>query len=104
MLHVVSARNAEELERAFTTMAEHRDEGMIVQGAFTTSFGWIAHSGLRHRLPSISAPKEFAEAGGLLAYGASQIELARRATYYIAQSFTGPSLPICRLSSPPNSN
>jgi len=89
MLHVVSVWNAEELERAFTTMAEHRDEGVIVQGVFTTSFGRIAQFGLRHRLPSISAPKEFAEAGGLLAYGASQIELARRATYYIARILHG---------------
>src|SRR5512143_4028195 len=81
MLHVVSVRNAEELERAFTTMAERRDEGVIVQGVFTASFGRIAQFGLRQRLASISAPKEFAEAGGLLAYGVSQIELARRATY-----------------------
>ena len=88
-LHVVSVRSAGELERAFATMAEHRDQGVIVQGVFTASFGRVAQFGLRHRLASISAPKEFAESGGLLAYGASQIELARRATYYVARILRG---------------
>jgi putative ABC transport system substrate-binding protein len=88
-LHVVSVRRVEELERAFATMAEHQDEGVIVQGIFTASFGQIAQFGLRHRLPSISAPKEFAEAGGLFAYGASQIELAHRATFYVARILRG---------------
>jgi len=88
-LHVVSVRNPEGLERAFATMAEHRDEGLIVQGVFTASFGQIAQFGLRHRLPSISAPKEFAEAGGLFAYGASQVALARRATFYAARILRG---------------
>src|SRR6266850_5077100 len=34
-VHVVIARNAEELERAFATMAEHQDEGVLVQAIFT---------------------------------------------------------------------
>jgi len=89
-LHVVNVSNTEELERAFATMAEHRDEGVIVQGPmFTTSFRRIAQSSLRHRLASVSAPKEFAEAGGLLAYGASQIDLARRAMFYVARILRG---------------
>jgi putative tryptophan/tyrosine transport system substrate-binding protein len=89
-LHVVSVPKAEDLERAFATMAERRDEGVIVQGPiFTTSFRLIAQSGLRHHLPTVSSPKEFAEAGGLLAYGASQVELARRAMFYVARILRG---------------
>ena len=45
-LHVVSVRSAGELERAFATMAEHRDQGVIVQGVFTASFGRVAQFGL----------------------------------------------------------
>src|SRR5262249_36773812 len=80
----------EQLERAFATMADQRDEAVIVQGPiFTASFGRIAELALRYRLASVSAPKEFAEAGGLLAYGASQIELVRRAMFYVAQILRG---------------
>jgi putative ABC transport system substrate-binding protein len=82
--------NAEQLERAFATIGNNHDEGVIVQGPiFTTSFGRIALLSLRHGLPSVSTPKQFAEAGGLLAYGASQIELIRRATFYVAQILRG---------------
>jgi putative ABC transport system substrate-binding protein len=87
-VHVVSVTDAEELERAFAMITAQHDEGVIVQGpVFTTSFGRIAQLGLRHRLPMIAAPKEFAETGGLLAYGASQIELTRRAMSHVAHSF-----------------
>ena len=89
-LRVVSVPKAEEMERAFAGMAERRDEGVIVQGPiFTASFRLIAQSGLRHHLPTVSSPKEFAEAGGLLAYGASQVELARRAMFYVARILRG---------------
>jgi putative ABC transport system substrate-binding protein len=40
-------------------------------------------------LPAVSAPKEFAEAGGLLAYGASQIDLAKRAMFHVARILRG---------------
>ena len=88
-VHVVSVRNAEELEGAFATMAEHQDEGVIVQGIFSTAFERIAQLGLRHRLPSSSSQKAFAEAGGLFAYGANHIELARRAAFYAARILGG---------------
>jgi len=89
-VHVVSVPTAEALERAFATMAEHQDEGVIVQGpVFTPSFGRIAQLGLRHRLPLVSAPREFAEAGGLLAYGANQLDLTRRAMFHVARILRG---------------
>jgi putative ABC transport system substrate-binding protein len=89
-LHVINVLNAEEIKRAFETIVDHHDEGVIVQGPiFIASFEKIAQLGLRYHLPSVSAPKEFAEAGGLLAYGASQIELVRRAMLYVARILRG---------------
>ena len=89
-VHVVSVSRDEELERAFKAIADHHDEGVIIQGPiFIPSFEQIAKLSLRHRLPSVSAPKEFAEAGGLVAYGASQIELTRRAMFYVARILRG---------------
>jgi hypothetical protein len=53
-VHVVNVPNAEQLERAFATIGDNHDEGVIVQGPiFTTSFGRIALLSLRHRLPSV---------------------------------------------------
>jgi putative ABC transport system substrate-binding protein len=89
-VHVVSVTRAEELERAFKAIADHHDDGVVVQGPiFMPSFGQIARLGLQYRLPSVSAPREFAEAGGLLAYGASQIDLTRRAMFYVARILGG---------------
>jgi putative ABC transport system substrate-binding protein len=89
-LHVVQVRNGDDLERAFVTMTNHQDEAVVIQGPiFIPLFGRIAQMGLRHRLPSISTPKEFAEAGGLLAYGANQIEMTRRAMWYVARILQG---------------
>ena len=88
-VHVVSVRNVEELDRAFATMAEQRDEAVIVQPIFTSSAGRIAQLGLRYRLPTISTQKEFVEAGGLLAYGASQLDLARRGMFHVARVLRG---------------
>jgi putative tryptophan/tyrosine transport system substrate-binding protein len=89
-LHVINVLNAEELNRMFEKIVDHHDEGVMVQGPiFTASFGRIAQLGLRYHLPSVSAPKEFAEAGGLLAYGASQIDLVRRAMLYVARILRG---------------
>jgi ABC-type uncharacterized transport system substrate-binding protein len=89
-VHVVSVPNADGLDSAFATIVDQRDEAVILQGPiFTASFGLIASLGLRHRLPLVSAPREFAEAGGLLAYGASQLELTRRAMLYVARILRG---------------
>jgi hypothetical protein len=70
-------------------MAEHQDAGVIVQGFFTMSSERIEQLGLRHRLPSISSRKAFAEAEGLFAYGASQIELAGGPQFYAARILGG---------------
>jgi len=57
-VHIVSVSKPEELAGAFKTMADHHDEGVIVQGPiFIPSFAQIARLGLRHHLPSVSAPK-----------------------------------------------
>ena len=44
---------------------------------------------LRHRLPPISGLRQFAEAGGLLSYGPSSIDLWRRAAGYVDKIFRG---------------
>lgn len=88
-LHVAGVRELDELDRAFATMTKERVEAVIVQGVFSGSFGRIAQLCLRSRLPSASSQSGFAEAGGLLVYGARQSDMQRRAGYYVARILKG---------------
>ena len=56
----------------------------------------------KSRLPAISGVREFADAGGLLAYGANLADLTRRAAGYVDRFSKGQNLQISRSSSPPN--
>jgi ABC-type uncharacterized transport system substrate-binding protein len=53
------------------------------------NLSYIADLGLKRRLPGIFWRAEFAEAGGLMAYGASQTEQFRRAAYVVAKILKG---------------
>jgi ABC-type uncharacterized transport system substrate-binding protein len=50
---------------------------------------YIADLGLKRRLPGIFWREDFAEAGGLMAYGANQIEQSRRAAYVVDKILKG---------------
>ena len=50
---------------------------------------YIADLGLKKRLPGIFWREEFAEAGGLMAYGANQMEQSRRAAYVVDKILKG---------------
>ena len=49
----------------------------------------IADLAVKHRLPTVSGPKEHAEAGGLMAYGPSFPDMYRRAAYYVDRILKG---------------
>jgi putative tryptophan/tyrosine transport system substrate-binding protein len=49
----------------------------------------LAELALRHRLPLMFAFREYAEAGGLMAYGPSYVELFQRAAGYVDRILRG---------------
>jgi putative ABC transport system substrate-binding protein len=49
----------------------------------------LAELALQHRLPGVFGFKEYAEAGGLMSYGADFNDLARRAALYIDKILKG---------------
>jgi putative ABC transport system substrate-binding protein len=73
-LLLVEARRSDQLEQAFSTMAKHRADGLIVfpSTMFFNARRQIVDLARRHSLPSIYGAREFAELGGLISYGASQ--------------------------------
>ena len=80
----------EELRPAFAAMAADRAEALATSEdpVLTASADAIADLALAHRLPSIG-PVEFAEAGGLIGYGANSLDLYRRAARVAARILKG---------------
>jgi ABC-type uncharacterized transport system substrate-binding protein len=89
-LEVARAHGPGEFDRAFEAMAGSQVDSVVVteDGEFAASFPTIAALALRKRLPSIGA-KEYAEAGGLLGYGANILALYRRAAYFVDRILKG---------------
>jgi putative ABC transport system substrate-binding protein len=85
------ARNVEELQVAFSTMATRRVEAVLA--VTDTVFGDLREQltklSLKNRLPVISERREFAEAGGLIAYGVDIPDMFRRAAFYVDKILTG---------------
>jgi putative ABC transport system substrate-binding protein len=90
-LHSVEVRRPDDFNDAFATIARERPDALIV---FSEPLA-LAHKQrivdftTQHRLPMISETREFAEAGGLMTYGASLPALFHRAAYYVDRILKG---------------
>src|SRR3954451_13939008 len=90
-LHVLKASSENEINTAFASLAQ-LDAGALIAGAdpFLTSrreqFVALAS---RHAVPSIYAWREFADAGGLISYGASLISALRLVGHYAGKVLKG---------------
>jgi putative ABC transport system substrate-binding protein len=82
-------RNASELDRAFASMLRAHVGGVIVSLTLRPHFQAIAQFALKNRLPTISGPREFVEAGGLMAYGPHYPDLFRRSAAYVDKILRG---------------
>jgi putative ABC transport system substrate-binding protein len=90
-LHSVSVHTVEDFDGAFATMARERVGGVFVVGSSLTAShpARLAALALKHRLPSMFSGRLFVEAGGLMSYGADQVDLIRRAVIYIDKILKG---------------
>jgi len=89
-LQQVGARGPDELDGAFSTMVKgHVDAVIIIEdGMLIADARGIAALAARRRLPSAGF-KEFAEAGGLMAYGVNFPDMFRRAATFVDKIFKG---------------
>ena len=87
----VTAQTPQEIETAFSAMVRENAGAVIValDPLFIQQVTQIAAQATRHRLPSIFANREYAEAGGLMSYGQNQVDIYRRAAGYIDRIFKG---------------
>jgi putative ABC transport system substrate-binding protein len=89
-IQVFEARTHKDLIDAFSTIAKSRNDAVLIQQdtLFISYAREIAGFAIKQRLPS-SGMKEYAEAGGLFGYGASDAELYRRAAYFVDRLLKG---------------
>lgn len=87
----VQLRNADELEKAFAVLRHKHAQAMAVvtDGVTYNQRGRIGDLAAKGRLPAIYEVEIFASAGGLISYGPSYTDLARRAATYVDKILRG---------------
>jgi putative tryptophan/tyrosine transport system substrate-binding protein len=90
-LHILEAGTPDDLQSAFTAMAEQRAEALYVMehsflGVHRTQ---IADLATKSRLPTFFALRGGVDAGGLMSYAANVIEMHRRAAVYVDKLLKG---------------
>ena len=87
----VEASTAPEIDKAFSAMAREKAGAVIVinDTFFIQQRPQIVELATKNRLPSISAVREYAEAGGLMSYGSSISDNFRRVATYVDKIFKG---------------
>jgi ABC-type uncharacterized transport system substrate-binding protein len=91
-LQSVEVSRADDLDRAFAAMAKGGAQALIVPAVNPFAFvnrSQIARLAQRERLPSIYGTKDYADAGGLMAFGPNVVDQWRRAATYVDKILKG---------------
>jgi len=90
-LHPVGAQDPKELERTFSALVGKRVEGLIVfpDGMFIAQAPLIIALAARSRLPAMYGVREYAEAGGLMTYGANLSDMFRLGASFVDKILKG---------------
>jgi putative ABC transport system substrate-binding protein len=90
-LQLLEARAPGDFAGAFSAMTKERAGGVIIfsSSMFNAERTRIAELAAKSRVPAISSLREFAEAGGLMAYGVNLGESFRRAATYVDKILKG---------------
>lgn len=90
-LRTVEARNGDEVERAFATLARERPDAVIVLAdpVLATHAARVAELAIRHRLPTVGGSRDAGAAGLLLCYGPDYGDAYRLAPGYVDRILKG---------------
>jgi putative ABC transport system substrate-binding protein len=90
-LQYLDIRGPNDIETAFRAASKSRAEAVLVLGGpvFTSNRKQLIDLAAKSRTPATYTRPEFAEAGGLLTYGASYNDLFRRAATYVDKILKG---------------
>jgi putative ABC transport system substrate-binding protein len=90
-LQLLETRTPEDLERVFAAAAKDRAPALIVLPGpvLLTEHRRVVELAAKIRVPAIYFAREFAEAGGLMAYGADMGDILRGAASYVDKILKG---------------
>jgi putative ABC transport system substrate-binding protein len=90
-LQALEANSPSGIDAAFMKMASDQAQALLIfaDPLMVTNVQKLADLSLKNRLPAIFGFREFADAGGLLSYGASIHWIFRRAAAYVDKIFKG---------------
>jgi putative ABC transport system substrate-binding protein len=90
-LQLLEARGPNEFDGAFAAMATERVGALVVVSdvIFNSHQTRLVDLAARSRLPAAYGVRESVEAGGLMSYGASFLDLHRRAATYVDKILKG---------------
>jgi len=90
-LQLLGARGPGEIDSAFAAMTHEQASAVIVlvDAVLQNNRTRITDLAARHRLPAVYGLSEYAEAGGLLAYGPNRLDMFRRAATYVDRILKG---------------
>jgi ABC-type uncharacterized transport system substrate-binding protein len=90
-MEVVHAATPPDIDKAFGSLSERR-VGALLLGAdafYGNHIQKLVSLAARHKMPAMYYRREFAEAGGLASYGASNIDAYRQVGVYVARVLKG---------------
>jgi putative ABC transport system substrate-binding protein len=90
-LQSVEIRGSDDFDSAFSAMTRERAEALIAFSDPLIVFHGrrITDLAAKNRLPAVYASREVVDAGGLMSYGASSIDMFRRAAVYVGKILKG---------------
>ena len=83
----VSVRTPEEIDAVFSMVKKEGADAVVVQGSLASKT--VAELALKHHLASAAVPRSFAEAGGLLSYGADDPDSFRQSASFVSRILQG---------------
>src|SRR5262249_21708713 len=90
-IEVMQASDSREIAAAFALLVRNKADALLVgsDSYFVSRRLQIATLAARHAIPAVYPLRDFAEAGGLMSYGASQTEAYRQAGIYTGKILKG---------------
>jgi len=90
-MQIAHAQNDRELASSFVALAHAHVDGLVVSNdaLFTIRRNAIAGLAAQHKIPSIYAFREYVDAGGLISYGPSFIDMYRQVGVYVGRILSG---------------
>jgi putative ABC transport system substrate-binding protein len=88
-LDILKAGSEAEIDAAFATLVQRHTDALLVAGVSFSRRGQLAALAERYSVPVIYDAREFAEAGGLISYGASRPAAWHQAGIYLGKILNG---------------